>query len=151
MHPNPHTAHCAYSFRAGGGEWMEMGLKDQVEARSKGAFTPYCMWLYPASHKEGRPTGPHGGRIPKGLRSSGPANAMPRPRPASGNIQAPPSMMPCGPLPCSLPSEMNHKSALPLADLFLQLVPSPLLGAAASLWHKHPNCQSSDPHVAQSP
>lgn len=53
------------------------GSKRAVKARSKGAFTPYCMRLCPASHKEGRRAGPHGGRIPRGLCSSGPANAMP--------------------------------------------------------------------------
>lgn len=34
-HQCPHTAHCTYSFREG----RVVHLKDQVEARSKGAFT----------------------------------------------------------------------------------------------------------------
>lgn len=42
------------------------GSKRAVKVRSKGAFTPYCMRLCPASHKEGRRAGPQWGQDPQG-------------------------------------------------------------------------------------
>lgn len=68
-------------------------------------------------------------------------------RSAGRNTQAPLSKMPSGPLPCRLLSEMSHRNVLSHVDLFLLYYweQQPLS------WHKHPTCQSSDPHVAQSP
>lgn len=55
--------------------------------------------------------------------------------------------LPSGPLPCCLLSEMSHRNVVSHVDLFLLHCweQQPLS------WHKHPTCQSSDPHVAQSP
>ena len=115
------------------------GSKREVKVRSKGAFTPYCMRLCPASHKEGRRAGPQWGQDPQGSVQF---------RTCKCNAsQAHLSKMPSGPLPCRLLSEMCHRNVLSHVDLFLLHCweQQPLS------WHKHPTCQSSDPHVAQSP
>lgn len=84
------------------------------------------MWLCPPSYKEGRRAGPQGCRIPKGVCTAWDLQIQER----SQGLQAlqlatfgcRPSGTPPGPLPCSLPSEMDTVSVLPYVDLFHQPV-----------------------------
>lgn len=54
LHPDPHTAPCACSFRVGSRERREMGLKEQLKRDQKGpSHHIVCGFVLQVTRKEG--------------------------------------------------------------------------------------------------
>ena len=123
-----------------------MGLKEQSKRDQKGpSHHIVCGFVLQVTRQAGG-QGPMGAGSP-GVCAVQDLQMQCQSRSAGRNAQAHLSKMPSGPLPCHLLSEMSHRNVLSHVDLFLLHCweQQPLS------WHKHPTCQSSDPHVAQSP